>query len=50
MIGFGPDQVDRWEPYQIMAVYTGYRAASTPPAKASPSDEEFRRAVAATVH
>lgn len=49
MIGFGPHQVDRWEPYQIMAVYRGYIAAHTQPKAQAPTDEEFRAAVARTV-
>lgn len=49
-MGYGPDQVDRWEPWQIAAVYTTWREANTPPTTKAPTDAEFRAAVAATVH
>ncbi len=45
-IGFAPDQVDLWEPYQILAVYRGWKAANSPPKARTPTDEEFREAVA----
>ncbi|HTN41814.1 MAG TPA: hypothetical protein VLZ84_11720, partial [Asticcacaulis sp.] len=46
VIGYGPDQVDRWEPYQIMAIYQGYITANSPKTAKPPTDEEFRAAVA----
>jgi len=50
-MGFGPDQVDAWEPYQFTAAWRGWKAANTPPGKPrAPTDEEYRRAVARTVH
>lgn len=45
-MGFGPDQVDRWEPYQIVAVYRGYKRAHTPPKTKAPSDDQIAAAMA----
>ena len=50
-MGFGPEQVDQWEPYQFAAAWRGWKRANTKPTGPKPpSDEEFRRAVARTVH
>lgn len=50
-MGFGADQIDTWEPWQFRAAYRGWREANTPPGKPrAPSAEEFRQAVARTVH
>jgi hypothetical protein len=49
-MGFAPHQVDRMEPYQFAAAWRGWRTANTTPKARVPSDEEFRLAVAATVH
>lgn len=49
-MGFGPSEVDEWEPYQFAAVYRGWKAANSKPEAKAPSDEDFRAAVARTVH
>jgi hypothetical protein len=48
-MGFAPDQIDRWEPYQIKAVYIGWVKANTPKTVQPPSDDDFRAAIARTV-
>jgi hypothetical protein len=48
--GFGPDQVDRWEPYQILAAFAGWRAANSQPTARAPSDAEFEEAVSRSIH
>jgi spore germination cell wall hydrolase CwlJ-like protein len=48
-MGFGPDQVDRWEPYQFTAACRGWKAAHSAQKTASPTAAEFRAAVAKKV-
>jgi hypothetical protein len=50
IMGFGPAEADTWEPYQFAAAWRAWRAAKTPPTPKAPSDEEYRAAVARTVH
>lgn len=45
-MGFGPEQVDQWEPYQFAAAWRGWKRANTPPKARPPTDEEYRQAVA----
>ena len=50
-MGFSPRDLDRWEPYQFTAAFFAWRAANCAPDEArAPSAEEFRAAVARTVH
>lgn len=50
-MGFAPDEVDRWEPYQFSAAYQGWRMANTVESKPkAPSAEEYQAALAKTVH
>lgn len=49
-MGFGPAEADLWEPYQFAAAWRAWRATKTPPTPKAPSDEEYRAAVARTVH
>lgn len=49
-MGFGCEQVDRWEPYQVAAVMRGYMAANSPPIVRAPTDEQFRQAVGRLMH
>jgi hypothetical protein len=50
VMGFGADQVDLWEPYQFSAAWLGWRTANAVQPVKAPSDDEFRLAVAMTVH
>lgn len=49
-MGFSPDQVDQWEPWQFVAVQRGWIAANSAPRARAPSDDEFRAAVQRHVH
>lgn len=50
-MGFGPDQFDRWEPWQFAAAWRGWKLANVKPTgPKAPSDDEFRRAVERTMH
>lgn len=49
-MGFGSDQIDTWEPWQLAAAQRGWMKANSPPKARAPSDEEFRAAIARTVH
>ena len=43
--------LERWEPWQFAAAWQGWKQANAKPkGPKAPSDDEFRRAVAATVH
>lgn len=49
-MGFGPAEVDGWEPYQFIAAWRGWRDANSPGEARAPSAEEYRAAVSRTVH
>lgn len=49
-MGFGPHQVDQWEPWQYRAAYDGWVASKVPPQARAPSDADFEAAVARSVH
>jgi len=50
-MGFGADVIDGWEPYQFVAARRGWIAANCPPqGPSAPTDDEFRAAVARTMH
>lgn len=50
-MGYGPDQVDQWAPYQVLTVYRSWLRANSPSTgPKAPSDEEFRQAVSRSIH
>lgn len=49
-MGFGPEQVDQWEPQQFRAVYLGWVRANSPPQAKAPSDDDFQKLVSRVVH
>ncbi len=49
-MGLSATDIDRMEPYQFAAQWRGWSEAHTPPKARAPTAEEFRKAVARTVH
>jgi hypothetical protein len=49
-MGFSPQAVDEMEPWQLFEAFKGWAKANSPKQDKAPSDEEFERAVARTVH
>lgn len=49
-MGFGPHEVDRWEPWQFRAAWDGWKATKVAPKTRAPSAAEFEAAVARTMH
>jgi hypothetical protein len=42
--------IETMEPWQFAAAWKGYEAAHAPPKTRAPSDDQFRAAVARTMH
>jgi hypothetical protein len=49
-MGFSAGEIDRMEPYQFAAQWRGWSEVHAPPKTQAPTAEEFRRAVARTMH
>lgn len=50
-MGYGPDQVDQWEVYQVTAIYRAWREVNAAPSGPKPpTPAEYYAAIAGTVH
>lgn len=49
-MGFAPQAVDDMEPWQMVEAFRGWAKANSPKQHSAPTDAEFERAVAKTVH